>query len=71
MDRKYPSDCGKTDTSGKIFAGKTKNTVLFTGLYKKTWNFACTCRNDGTHGIMLGKKKRFFRQMTFVHVLSW
>ena len=53
MDRKYPSDCGKTDTSGKIFAGKTKNTVLFTGLYKKTWNFACTCRNDGTHGIML------------------
>ena len=53
MDRKYSSDCEKINTSGKIFAGKTKNTVLFTGLYKKTWNFACTCRNDGTHGIML------------------
>lgn len=26
------------------------------GLYKKTWNFACTCENDGTHGIMLGKE---------------
>ena len=70
MDRKYSSDCEKINTSGKIFAGKTKNTVLFTGLYKKTWNFACACRNDGTHGIMLVKEKWIFRQMTFVHVLN-
>ena len=53
-----------------IFAGKMEDTARFMGLYKKTWNFACTCENDGTHGIMLGTGKQFFRQMTFVHVLS-
>ena len=41
------------------------------GLYKKTWNFACTCRNDGTHGIVLGEEKQLFWKMTFIHVLSW
>lgn len=32
------------------------------GLYKKTWNFACTCENDGTHGIMLGGGKVYFSE---------
>jgi hypothetical protein len=53
-----------------IFAGKMEDTERFMGLYKKTWNFACTCENDGTHGIMLGKEKCVFRKMTFIHVLS-
>ena len=53
-----------------IFAGKMEDTARFMGLYKKTWNFACTCENDGTHGIMLGKEKCVFRKMTFIHVLS-
>ena len=53
-----------------IFAGKMEDTERFMGLYKKTWNVACTCENDGTHGIMLGKEKCVFRKMTFIHVLS-
>ena len=71
MDRKYkyPSDCEKNDIDGD-FCGKMEDTERFMGLYKKTWNFACTCENDGTHGIMLGKEKCVFRKMTFIHVLS-
>lgn len=53
-----------------IFAGKMEDTERFMGLYKKTWNFACTCENDGTYGIMLGKENCVFWKMTFIHVLS-
>ena len=71
MDRKYkyPSDCEKNDIDGD-FCGKNGGYRTFYGTVQKTWNFACTCENDGTHGIMLGKEKCVFRKMTFIHVLS-